>query len=346
LFTNSYGLGMTGSIGALLLSLVAIWVAVRPVLGAVNPQYRRFMIGLLGIMAACLGLLHLSRAGIYSLVWTMAPNWERISILGVILGGVGQILIAMLALYVAWKEYLTTQRLTSQQNTITRQQTIDAYCQGIAQLMLDSDGQLRDSPMERAIATGRTAAILTSVDPPSKAKVLQFLHRSKLLTPLKRENRVGRAILDGYGSYAEDRDYGIRVIDLDVMLTSANLSAIDVSSIDLSEINMIHANLSYSNLEQTNLSRTILCDASLRGANLRDTCLYYGPVTSASPRTRRDIPDYTTGAYTGAVIEGVDLKAVRNLSEEQRYYCCAWGGSKTRKTVPGGCQGIPNLLGR
>jgi hypothetical protein len=34
------------------------------------------------------------------------------------------------------------------------------------------------------------------------------------------------------------------------------------------------------------------------------------------------------------------------MSEEQRYYCCAWGGEETRGTIPGGCEGIPNKLGR
>jgi hypothetical protein len=46
------------------------------------------------------------------------------------------------------------------------------------------------------------------------------------------------------------------------------------------------------------------------------------------------------------VIEGADFSQVKNLSEDQRYYCCAWGGSKTRGTIPGGCREIPNKLGR
>jgi hypothetical protein len=46
------------------------------------------------------------------------------------------------------------------------------------------------------------------------------------------------------------------------------------------------------------------------------------------------------------VVENADLTGVQNLSAAQRYYCCAFGGEKTRKTIPGGCQDIPNLLGR
>lgn len=55
-------------------------------------------------------------------------------------------------------------------------------------------------------------------------------------------------------------------------------------------------------------------------------------------------PNYNTGAHTGAVIENADFTNVWGLSEEQRYYCCAWGGSLTRETIPGGCAGIPNKL--
>jgi len=36
----------------------------------------------------------------------------------------------------------------------------------------------------------------------------------KLLTPLKRDSRLGRVILNGSGGYAEDRIYGVRVINL------------------------------------------------------------------------------------------------------------------------------------
>jgi hypothetical protein len=44
------------------------------------------------------------------------------------------------------------------------------------------------------------------------------------------------------------------------------------------------------------------------------------------------------------VVENADLTNVQGLSDEQRFYCCAWGGQKTRGTIPGGCDGIPNRL--
>jgi hypothetical protein len=76
------------------------------------------------------------------------------------------------------------------------------------------------------------------------------------------------------------------------------------------------------------------------------TRLFYGSVSTATPRSRTEIPDYTTGTCTGAVIESADFTGVQRMSEEQRQYCCAWGGSKTRSTIPGGCEGIMNKLGR
>jgi len=87
----------------------------------------------------------------------------------------------VIAVYVAWRQYiiskdLTIQQnlLTVQQNLITQQQTIDTYFQGISDLVLDEEGLLEDWPQERAIAEGRTAAILSSVDGGGKAKIIGF----------------------------------------------------------------------------------------------------------------------------------------------------------------------------
>ncbi len=114
-------------------------------------------------------------------------------------GALGQILVALLAAYVAWRQYVISRDLTTQQNRITQQQTIDSYFQGIADLILDDEGLLEDWPPERAIAEGRTAAILGGLDAEGKAKIIRFLSGAKLLSPLKRDRRLGRAIFDGLG---------------------------------------------------------------------------------------------------------------------------------------------------
>ncbi|MBF2049400.1 MAG: pentapeptide repeat-containing protein [Elainella sp. C42_A2020_010] len=347
LTVDNFWMGLAGAGVAMLLSLQILWATgSRAVNELLSVQERRIIVSILGVTLAGIGLLRLSGWGNRFLPWYQNLNWEAIGALGEVFGAVGQILIAILAVYIAWRQYVISKDLTIQQNIITQQQTIDSYFQGISELVLDEEGLLEDWPQERAVAEGRTAAILSSIDASGKAKVLRFLSRSRLLTPLKRDRRLGRAILDGTGGYAEDRNYGVRVIDLGVMLAGTDLSGTDLRWTDLSDINLIRANLRNCDLVKTNFARTILCEAILAGSDMMGTRLFYGPVATASPRTRADIPDYTTGAHTGAVIEGADLTGVQRLSEEQRYYCCAWGGSATRATIPGGCDGIPNLLER
>ncbi|KGF74013.1 hypothetical protein DO97_00350 [Neosynechococcus sphagnicola sy1] len=337
--------------GMLVNLLVALKVLWRPLvwvfIAMVTQQQNTIPVAIVGVLLSFVGYQHFRG----HLQWLGQQytelNWDAIGAIGEgIIGAVGQILIALLALWVAWRQYIIEKELTTQQNRITQQQTIDTYFQGISDLVMDDEGLLEDWPLERAIAEGRTAAILSSVDGNGKAKILRFLSHSRLLTPLKRDRRLGRPILDGTGGYAEDRLHGIRVIDLRVMLAKADLSYNDLRWTDLSDSNLIEANLNQCDLVKANLARTILFNASLQGTDLEGARLFYGNLKEASPRSRTHPPDYETGAYTGAVVENADFTSVRKMSEEQRYYCCAWGGSKTRSTIPGGCEGIPNQLGR
>ena len=130
------------------------------------------------------------------------------------------------------------------------------------------------------------------------------------------------------------------------MLAGADLAGTDLRWTDLSEANLVRANLSKCDLVKANLSRAVLYDANLARADMRAAALFYGSAEIASPRSRTQFPNYQTGEHTGAVVERADFTAVKRLSEEQRYYCCAWCGSKSRETTPGGCEGIPNKLGR
>jgi len=347
LIIGSFWLGVAGTAVAFLVSLRIIWAPLKDALTeSISEQQWRITVAILGLVFALLGVLVLSGTLEQVRLWWGLVDWEAIGALGEVLGALGQILIAILAVYVAWRQYVISKDLTIQQNLITQQQTIDTYFQGISDLVLDEEGLLEDWPQERAIAEGRTAAILSSIDAGGKAKVLRFLSRSRLLTPLMRDRRLGRAMLDGVGGYQEDRNFGIRVIDLGVMLAAADLSGTDLRWTDLSDANLIRANLGRCDLVKANLSRTILVDANLAGADLMGTRLFYGSVSTATPRSRTEIPDYTTGTCTGAVIENADFTGAQRISEEQRQYCCAWGGSKTRLTIPGGCDGIANKLGR
>ncbi len=344
---NSFWIGIAGSIVALVIALQILWFPLRRLLLEFIPeQERAILFGSIFGAIALLGFLQIT--GVFRRIGATLANlgWDAIGALGEVLGAIGQILIAILAVYIAWRQYIISRDLTIQQNTITQQQTIDAYFQGVSDLILDEEGLLEDWPQERAIAEGRTAAILSSVDASGKAKIIRFLSRARLLSPLRRDLRLGRAILDGAGGYEEDRLHGVRVIDLGVMLAGADLSGTDLRWTDLSEANLIRANLSRTDLVKANFARTVLCDAKLCDADLNGTRFFYGKPETASPRSRVQPPDYRTGQHTGAVVEGADFSDVVQMSDDQRYYCCAWGGAKTRSTIPGGCEGIPNKLGR
>ncbi len=344
---NFFWLGFAGSLVSLFLSLRIIFPSLKNWIDTfLTSQERQKIIAIFGLIFALLGLL--KYFGFYEILdqWLTNFKYDEFGSWADWVGALGQICIAVLAVYVAWEQYVISRDLTIQQNKITQQQTIDAYFQGVSDLALNDEGLLEDWPQERSFCEGRTAAILSSVDSNGRAKILRFLSQSKLLTPLKRDQHLGRPIFDGLGGYAEDRLSGVRVIDLGVMLAGADLSHTDLRWTDLSEANLVRVNLTKSDLVKANLSRTILYEANLNGADLKGAKLFYGPGETASPRSRIHPPNYQTGAYTGTVIEDANLTNVQRLSEEQRYYCCCWGGEKTRSTIPGGCENIPNKLGR
>ncbi|MEG4286579.1 pentapeptide repeat-containing protein [Microcoleus sp. A006_D1] len=340
-------LGLSGAILAIAIALRIMWPNWGKIwTQVIPPTWRTLIVSSFGLLAGTVGLLILSGANGELGSRNIKINWDAVGAVGEVIGALGQILIAILGVYVAWRQYVISKDLTIQQNRITQQQTIDAYFQGVSDLALDEQGFLEDWPQERAIAEGRTAAIMSSVDAEGKAKILRFLSQSRLVTPLKRDRLLGRPILDGNGGYAEDRDHGIRVIDLNVMLAGADMAGTDLRWTELSEANLVRANLSKCDLVKANLSRAILYDANLARADMRAAILFYGSAETASPRSRTEFPNYTTGEHTGAVVERADFTAVKRLSDEQRHYCCSWCGSKSRETIPGGCEGIPNKLGR
>ena len=340
-------LGLTSAIAALCLSLGVVFGSVRGwVTKFLTVQERRTILAFIGFVGAIAGLFNY--LGVYGKIsiWLTQFKYDEFGSWADWIGALGQILIAILAVYVAWAQYVISKDLTIQQNRITQQQTIDTYFQGISDLTLNEEGLLEDWPQERAIAEGRTASILSSIDENGKAKVIRFLSQSRLLTPLQRDNRLGRPMLDGSGGYSEDRAYGTRVIDLGVMLAGAYLIGQDLRWTDLSEANMVRANLSQCDLVKANLARTVLYEANLAGADLKGTRLFYGTVENATPRSITAQPNYETGKYTGVVVEKANFSGIKRMSEEQRYYICSWCGEKSRSTVPGGCEGIPNKLGR
>jgi uncharacterized protein YjbI with pentapeptide repeats/uncharacterized membrane protein len=344
---HNFWVGLSGAMSTLLVSVPVIWPPLkRSLLKVLSPEERLQIVAAIGLVAGIFGLASLTGVTQYIDRVLKSIDSDSFGSLAEWTGALGQILIAILAVYIAWRQYVISKDLTIQQNVITQQQTIDAYFQGVSELALDGEGLLEDWPQERAFSEGRTAALLGSVDAQGKAKVLRFLSQSRLLTPLKRDRHLGRPMLDGNGGYLEDRDYGVRVIDLNVMLAGADLSGTDLRWTELSDANMVRANLSRCDLVKANLARTILYEANLSGADIKGVHFFYGSVETASPRSRTKRPDYETGLHTGAVVENANFTDVQRMDEEQRKYCCYWCGERSRRTIPGGCDGLPNKLGR
>ena len=282
---DSFWLISFGSLIALGISIRLAMPTMRAIANDLSPEQRSLIVAIPGLVLGIYGLMQVSGINANLLRWgaTREWEWEAIGALGDFLGALGQIFIAVLALYVAWRQFIISRDLTTQQNLITQQQTIDAYFQGISELVLDDEGLLEDWPQERIIAEARTSAILGSIDGDGKAKVLRFLSRSKLLTPLARDQRLGRPILDGSGGYAEDRLNGTRVIDIGVMLAAGDLSGNDLRWVDLSDINLIRANLAQCDLVRTDFARTVLCDADLSGADIMGARFFYGAPDDGYP---------------------------------------------------------------
>jgi len=273
-------------------------------------------------------------------------NWEAIGALGEgVVGAFGQIMVASVALMIAWRQVLVDQRLTTQQNRITQAQTIDSFIHGISELISDEEGMLEDWPLERMLAEGRLSAVFGSIDKDGKARVLRFLAHAKLLTPLKRDYRLGRAILDGEGSYEEDRAAGVPVIRLQQLLKAVDLSGTDLRGVDFNGADLRGADLSFCDLTGANLAGTNMAGANLEQARLEDCRLFYGRPQTASPRLGSAPFDLGTGAGTGAVVENVNFSNARLLDPQSHHYLATWSGPRSRSTLPGGAKGIPSQLG-
>ncbi|MGA1303517.1 MAG: pentapeptide repeat-containing protein [Cyanobium sp.] len=273
-------------------------------------------------------------------------NWAAIGALGEgVVGAFGQIMVASVALLIAWRQVLVDQRLTTQQNRITQAQTIDSFIHGISELISDEEGMLEDWPLERMLAEGRLFAVFGSIDKDGKSRVLRFLSHAKLLTPLRRDYRLGRAILDGEGSYEEDRAAGVPVIRLQQLLKGVDLSGTDLRGVDFNGADLRGADLSFCDLSGANLAGTNLAGVNLEQARLENSRFFYGRPQTASPRLGASAFDLTTGAGTGAVVENVNLFSARLLDPQTHHYLATWSGPRSRSTLPGGAKGIPSQLG-
>lgn len=184
--------------------------------------------------------------------------------------------------------------------------------------------------LERMLAEGRLSALIGGVDGTGCARVLRFLSHASLLTPLQRDQRVGRPILDGQGGYLCDRLNGVPVVQLRQLLVGVNLAHTDLTGVDFNGADLTAADLRGADLRGANLAAANLTAANLEGANLEGVILFHGDGSAVTPAGIDPWPDHASGRGTGAVLSRTRLTGVRHLSPEARAYCNRWSGGDFR----------------
>jgi|LauGreDrversion4_2_1035121.scaffolds.fasta_scaffold24623_3 uncharacterized protein YjbI with pentapeptide repeats len=247
-----------------------------------------------------------------------------------LISDLSQIAIALLALVVTLRQFSVERVIIKELNLITQAQLVDNFIQGISEMISDGDGFLEDWPLERMLTEGRLSALFGSVDGTARARVLRFLSHANLLTPLKRDHRVGRPILDGEGTYVVDRLSGIPVVMLRQVLVGADLSRTDLTGVDFNGADLSGADLRWANLREANLSGVNLTGANLDGANLDGARFFYGSGAEVSPASSLEEADLQTGRASGAILTRTRLSGAQHLSAEVRSYANRWLGSEFR----------------
>jgi uncharacterized protein YjbI with pentapeptide repeats len=174
--------------------------------------------------------------------------------------------------------------------------------------------------------------------------VLRFLSHARLLTPLRRDRRLGRPILDGQGSYEEDRLEGVPVIQLQLILKGVDLSGTDLRGVDFNGADLRGCDLAGCDLSGANLARTNLAGANLEQARLEGTRFFYGRAQTATPMHPGEPADLRIGSGSGAVVENANFSGVQRLDPQTHHYLASWSGNRSRQSLPGGSKGIPSQL--
>jgi uncharacterized protein YjbI with pentapeptide repeats len=245
-----------------------------------------------------------------------------------LISDLSQIAIALLALVITFRQFTVERVIIKELNLITQAQLVDNFIQGISEMISDGDGFLEDWPLERMLTEGRLSALFGSIDGRARAMVLQFLSHANLLTPLKRDNRVGRPILDGEGNYVVDRLNGVPVVMLRHVLMGTDLVRTDLTGVDFNGADLSGADLRWANLHGANLAGANLTGANFDGANLEGTRFYFGSGANVSPASELEKVDLETGRASGAILKRTRLSGAQNISVEVRTYLNRWLGGE------------------
>ena len=241
-----------------------------------------------------------------------------------LISDLAQISLAVLALVVTLRQFSVERVIIKELNLITQAQLVDNFIQGISEMVSDGDGFLEDWPLERMLAEGRLAALIGAADPAARARVLRFLSNAQLLTPLRRDQRVGRPMLDGEGLYLHDRVHGVPVVMLRQVLVGVDLAGTDLSGVDFNGADLTRADLRGALLCGANLAAANLSGAMLDGADLEGVRLFSGEAATATPARQGQAFDPETGEGSGAILSRTSLAGVRNLDPAARAYVHRW----------------------
>ena len=291
-----------------------------------QPRLPRWLVLLLALAAA---LLLLSSSGVAGVWLLVVPRWLVAQ--QALLSDLAQIAIASLALVVTLRQFSIERVIIKELNLITQAQLVDNFIQGISEMVSDGDGFLEDWPLERMLAEGRLSALIGGFGGTGCARVLRFLSHASLLTPLQRDQRVGRPMLDGQGGYVCDRLNGVPVVQLRQLLVGVKLAYTDLSGVDFNGADLSGADLRGADLRGANLAAANLSGANLEGADLEAAIFFYGNGESVSPAGSESCLDLNSGRGTGAVLSRTRLAGVRHLSPGARAYCHRWSGGEFRR---------------
>lgn len=194
--------------------------------------------------------------------------------------------------------------------------TLQAYLDGMAQLLTDKDRPLHRAQVGDSLSTvarARTLTVIGRLDGDRKRSVLQFLFESGLIH--KHHGRLGDSALD----LIESRHPVVGLEQAD--LSGAKLSGINLIGAYLGGVNLSEADLSWAalnasvlggaNLSKADLSRADLAKAVLPGADLRGARL----IDAGLVETALGGANLSGADLSGANMTGVNLRGVRPFED-------------------------------
>jgi uncharacterized protein YjbI with pentapeptide repeats len=193
----------------------------------------------------------------------------------------------------------------------TRQEdTLQAYFDGMSQLLTDKDRPLHRTLLGdnlSTVARARTLTVLSRLDGDRKARIVQFLFESGLIARDYRVLSLEGADLRG----ANLSEANLRMVDL----SEADLRGAYLYRTNLSEAHLPRADLSNADLSNADLGRSGSFMANLSGANLYGTNLFQANLALADLREA----NLSEADLRGAYLSNANLKAVKGITPQQLF---------------------------